>query len=167
MLDHEGDRHIYVQVAEILRQRLTAGEIKPGEALPSEAELQREFGIARTTARRAVALLREDGVVHTVPNEGTFAGPAGEQARQRDRDLPMFRKIARDIADQIAGGAIQPRRPIPSETTLMQRYEVARETVRRAVSLLREQGWVYTQPQRGSYASPQERWPEPDRPSEM
>ncbi|MFD2354744.1 hypothetical protein ACFSTC_43980 [Nonomuraea ferruginea] len=43
---------------------------------------------------------------------------------------------------------------------MLQQYECARETVRRAMALLREQGWIYTVPQRGSYVSPRDSWPE-------
>ena len=72
----------------------------------------------------------------------------------------MYRQIADEVIERIRDGALSPRRPVPSETTLMQQYDVARETARRAVGLLREQGWIYTVPQRGSYVSPPEEWPE-------
>ncbi|WUE06023.1 hypothetical protein OHA25_53580 [Nonomuraea sp. NBC_00507] len=42
----------------------------------------------------------------------------------------------------------------------MQQHGTARETVRRAIALLRDQGWIYTVSHRGSYVSPKERWPE-------
>ncbi len=72
----------------------------------------------------------------------------------------MYQQIADEIAERIRNGSLQQRRPIPSETTLMQQYDVARETARRAVGLLRERGWIYTVPQRGSYVSPEEKWPQ-------
>ncbi|MCG5211776.1 winged helix-turn-helix domain-containing protein [Streptosporangium sp. KLBMP 9127] len=68
-------------------------------------------------------------------------------------------KVANEIAAQIRAGTIKPRRPVPSETRLVQQYGVARETVRHAMAYLREQGWIYTVPQRGSYAGPPEGWP--------
>ncbi|WP_189456935.1 GntR family transcriptional regulator [Streptomyces abikoensis] len=40
---------------------------------------------------------------------------------------------------------------MPSEATLVQRFGVARETVRNAVRFLREEGYVFTVPQRGTY----------------
>jgi DNA-binding GntR family transcriptional regulator len=36
---------------------------------------------------------------------------------------------------------------------------VARETVRKAIALLREEGWIYTVPQRGSFVAPEEKQP--------
>jgi GntR family transcriptional regulator len=68
-------------------------------------------------------------------------------------DTPVYRQIAGIIAERIKAGTLQPRRPIPSETTLVQEFGVARETARRAVAYLREQGLVYTVPQRGTYVT--------------
>lgn len=79
----------------------------------------------------------------------------------RDADVPIYQQIAQRIAARIERGELQPRRPIPSEKTLMQAYPgTARGTVRRAVEHLRELGLVYTVPQRGTYVTPPE-----DRPA--
>lgn len=104
-------------------------------------------------------MLRDEGLIHTAQGEGTFVGPPG-QARREPRKAPLYRAIADDLAGRIRRGDLKTRRPIPSESTLMQQYGVARETARRAVGLLREQGWVYTVPHRGTYVSPAE-----DRPN--
>ncbi|MFG1702303.1 GntR family transcriptional regulator [Nonomuraea sp. M3C6] len=157
MLDYDGDTHIYIQIADILRRRIS--ELSSGHPVPSEADIQQEFGVARTTARRAIHVLREEGLVYTVQGEGAFVGPP-EQAPRMKRKVPLYQQIATDIADQIKTGKFPPRRPIPGETALVKQYDVARETVRRAMALLREQGWVYTVAQRGSYVSPKESWPQ-------
>jgi DNA-binding GntR family transcriptional regulator len=74
-IDHRGPVSPYQQIADWLRQRITAGELRPGQAIPSEKELVDLFGVARTTARRSVALLREEGLVRTVPQRGTYVTP--------------------------------------------------------------------------------------------
>lgn len=159
MLDHDGDTHLYVQIAEIIRQQILHGELTAGHAIPSEAAIQSEYGVARTTARRAFHILREEGLIYTVQGEGTFVGSPGEAPRT-PRKTPLYRQIADDVIHRIRRGELRPRRAIPSETTLVQQYDVARETVRRAVALLREENWIYTVPQRGSFVSPQEKWPQ-------
>ena len=76
-----------------------------------------------------------------------------------DHDSPVtpYRQIAAWLAERIESGSLRPDRPIPSETSLVQEFGVARTTVRRAVAYLRDQGLVYTVPQRGTYvASPRE-----------
>ncbi|GII55128.1 hypothetical protein Pth03_35170 [Planotetraspora thailandica] len=147
-----------MQIAEIIRQQIQRGDLAPGNAVPSEAAIQSEYGVARTTARRAFHMLREEGLIYTVQGEGTFVGPPNQAARE-PRRTPLYRQIADDVIGRIRDGALQERRPIPSETTLVQQYDVARETVRRAVALLREEGWIYTVPQRGSFVSPRDKQP--------
>ncbi|NJP94465.1 GntR family transcriptional regulator [Nonomuraea sp. FMUSA5-5] len=157
MLDYEGDTHIYLQIAAILRERVAG--LPAGEPIPSEAEIQEEFGVARTTARRAVHVLREEGLIYTVQGEGAFVGPS-TGAPRKQRKVPLYQQIASDLTEQIKAGKYQPRRPIPGETALVKQYGVARETVRRAMALLRERGWIYTVAQRGSYVSQKDSWPE-------
>ncbi|SEL65896.1 regulatory protein, gntR family [Nonomuraea pusilla] len=156
VLDYDGDTHIYLQIAEILRERVSG--LSSGHPVPSEADIQHEFGVARTTARRAIHVLREEGLIYTVQGEGTFVGTPGEAPRKQ-RKMPFYQQIASELAEQIKAGQYQQRRPIPGEAALVKQYDVARETVRRAMALLREQGWIYTVPQRGSYVSPEESWP--------
>ncbi|GAA2302835.1 hypothetical protein GCM10010149_60280 [Nonomuraea roseoviolacea subsp. roseoviolacea] len=157
MIDPRGDTHLYLQISAILRARIV-DELRPGSPVPSEAEIQREFGVARTTARRAIGVLRTEGLVHTIQGRGTFVGPQKGPAQDVSR-RPYYRRIAHDLIERITAGELAPRRPIPGELALLQQYGVARETVRRAMALLRTQGWIYTIPQRGSYVCPKESWP--------
>jgi GntR family transcriptional regulator len=61
------------QIAAWLRARIEAGEFRPGEdPLPSEKDLVDTFGVARDTARRAVQVLRDEGLVVTIPQRGTY-----------------------------------------------------------------------------------------------
>lgn len=150
---------LYKQVADLVQRHIDDGDLGPGEAVPSEAELEAGYGIARTTARRVTRELRERGLVHTVHGKGTFVGPAG--TRLHRRTTPLYEEIAMEIAGMIRRGALRAGRRIPDEKTLMERYGVARVTVRNSVAFLREQGWVVTAGRRGTYVSPPERWPDP------
>src|SRR5712691_6018230 len=63
----------YRQIAAWLRSRIAAGEFRPGEdPLPSEKDLIDLFGVARDTARRAVQVLRDEGLVVTIAQRGTY-----------------------------------------------------------------------------------------------
>lgn len=66
---------------------------------------------------------------------------------------PVYQQLAAVIRARIESGESAPRDPIPSEKQLVQEYGVARETVRHAVRLLREEGYVYTLPQRGTFVA--------------
>ena len=65
--------------------------------------------------------------------------------------LPPYVQIAEIIAAEIKSGQYPRGSKIPSETELLQRFEVARSTVRRSFRLLREQGLIETVKTRGSY----------------
>jgi GntR family transcriptional regulator len=64
------------QIAAWLRRRIESGEFAPDQRLPGEADIVQEWGVARTTARRAVAVLRDEGLVYTIQARGTFVGKA-------------------------------------------------------------------------------------------
>jgi GntR family transcriptional regulator len=68
----------HVQIADVLRQQIRGAKLAPRMPIPSESYLTAEFGVSRDTARKAVAILREEGYVHTVPGMGTFVRPRDE-----------------------------------------------------------------------------------------
>lgn len=71
-IDHEGPEPVYRQLAQIIRVRIQNGELQPNRPIPSETALNQEFGLARGTIRKAVALLREEGLIITVNGRGSF-----------------------------------------------------------------------------------------------
>ncbi|MCM2388936.1 GntR family transcriptional regulator [Streptomyces albipurpureus] len=66
---------------------------------------------------------------------------------------PPYRQIAADLGGEIERGELAPGRPVPSEKELVERYGVARNTVRSALAVLRASGHVYTVPSRGTYVA--------------
>jgi len=62
----------YVRVADDIQERIRRGELPLGARLPGEVDLGREYGVASHTARRAVRVLRERGLVATLPSKGTY-----------------------------------------------------------------------------------------------
>ncbi|GAA4635234.1 hypothetical protein GCM10023196_079880 [Actinoallomurus vinaceus] len=71
-LDPTGPAAPYMQIAAVLRRRFGRGDSPVNTRIPTESDLVAAFEVARTTARRAIALLREEGLVYTVPQRGTF-----------------------------------------------------------------------------------------------
>ncbi|GAA3602875.1 hypothetical protein GCM10022419_104000 [Nonomuraea rosea] len=157
VLDREGPVPLYKQVADMVRDQIERGELKAGDPVPSEATLEKDYEIARTTARRVARELREMGLAYTVQGEGTFVGRPGTP--RSPAKLPLYQKIAEEVAQRIQRGEIAPNRAIPGEKVMMRQYGVAKVTVRQAVAHLREQGWVFTVPYRGTYVTSPEKWP--------
>lgn len=148
---------VYKLVAEQIKSRIDSGEIPPGHQVPSETEIMAEQQVSRITVRLAIKYLREQGLVYTIQGKGSFVGPPDAPPVTR-RTLP-HREIAEALIVRIKAGELKPDLPIPSETSLMQEHGVAKGTVRQAVKHLRELGWVYTVPQRGTYVKKREDWP--------
>jgi GntR family transcriptional regulator len=71
---------MYTQLADILREMITSGELEPRSPLPSESYLQQEHGIARGTVRMAIGVLRNEGLVVTISGRGTFVTARDPQA---------------------------------------------------------------------------------------
>lgn len=71
MIEFDPTRPKWAQIADILRARITSAEYPP-RTLISEVQLEQEFGVARTTVRKATAALREDGLITTTPGMGSF-----------------------------------------------------------------------------------------------
>jgi GntR family transcriptional regulator len=75
----------YRQIAEIIKRRILAGQYKPDTRIPTESELVETYEVARTTARRAVAALRDEGLVYTVPQRGTYVAKPQDSVSQTSR----------------------------------------------------------------------------------
>jgi GntR family transcriptional regulator len=74
----------YLQLAELVRQRVTKGHWPPGSMLPSIEHLMQEFDVARVTVRQAIALLAEEGLLSPQRGRGTFVtGKPGARRRLR------------------------------------------------------------------------------------
>ena len=67
-----------------LRDRIRRGEIAVGAILPTERELQQEFGVSRSTVRRALAALVASGWAEASPNRGVIAQHGPIEARTRN-----------------------------------------------------------------------------------
>jgi GntR family transcriptional regulator len=71
-VDHEGKTPVYQQIAAILRDAIERGEIAPGRPVPSETQLMQRYEVARLTARKAVRVLADEGLVEVVPGRGAY-----------------------------------------------------------------------------------------------
>jgi GntR family transcriptional regulator len=65
----------YQKIQGVIRKRIEAGQLKPGEAVSSERELARIYGVSLMTARHALAALERDGLVERRRSAGTFVAP--------------------------------------------------------------------------------------------
>ena len=81
-LDRFGETALYQQLAAILRAQIASGELEAGRPIPSEESLAQQYGVSRLTARKAVHLLRDEGLVRHAIGRGTFVTPENQRPRE-------------------------------------------------------------------------------------
>jgi AcrR family transcriptional regulator len=94
----------YLSIVKELRRRVTTGDLRAGDPIPSTRALARKWKVALATATKALAVLSQEGLVEAVPRVGTVVaqprprtngGVAGEP---REQELSRDRIVAAAIA---------------------------------------------------------------------
>ena len=62
----------YLQIAQKLREQIAIGRVGAGGALPSETDLGRRYHVSRMTVRRALEVLRDEGLINARKGSGWF-----------------------------------------------------------------------------------------------
>ena len=71
---------LYLQVSEIIRQRIIDAEWPVGQPIPNEADLSREVGVSKGTLRKALELLEDDHLIVRRQGRGTFVAQTSNDA---------------------------------------------------------------------------------------
>ncbi len=71
-IDRNSHFPLYLQLKELLLNHIELGNWKPGQQLPTEEEIQRDYELSRTTVRQALRELELEGRIHRQPGRGTF-----------------------------------------------------------------------------------------------
>lgn len=89
-LAEEGGGPLYLQLVRRIEAGIEAGQLAPGQSLPSERELAAMTGLSRVTVRKAVATLVEAGRLVQRRGSGTFVAPRVERVEQALSLLTSF-----------------------------------------------------------------------------
>jgi DNA-binding FadR family transcriptional regulator len=89
---------VYLQVAEQLREAILAGELAPGEELPTERELSQSFGVSRASVREALRALQAQGLIARsgAPGRAVVAGEVAAPARDALVNLLRLNRVDLD-----------------------------------------------------------------------
>lgn len=96
MVSRTKSEPLYHQVTEEIRRRVTSGEWRPGDRVPSERRLAELLDVSRITVRHAVRLAVADGLLTQQRGVGTFVGAA----TRLEQDLFSIRSFERTLAEQ-------------------------------------------------------------------
>ena len=89
MLDTNSPLPLYFQLQEVLRKRILGGEYNPGDLIPSEKELEKQYGVSRITVRNAInGLVLEDLLIKKQGRGTTVAYPRMQE--EEDTTLQSF-----------------------------------------------------------------------------
>ncbi|MDA8370369.1 MAG: GntR family transcriptional regulator [Nocardiopsaceae bacterium] len=67
-----GSPPVYREIAEALRSAIASGRLSDGDRLPGENDLMKQYGVARATARQALSVLINEGLVVAVRGSGIY-----------------------------------------------------------------------------------------------
>lgn len=112
---------LYEQLKDILKQKILAGELRPGEALPGERQLMETYGVSRVTVRQAISELVNEGLLYRHHGKGTFVA-----VRRIERPLARLLGVAEELTLEgmqieikvIKTGAVGPTPEIRKELRL-------------------------------------------------
>ncbi|NIM93081.1 MAG: GntR family transcriptional regulator [Anaerolineales bacterium] len=93
-IDRDSYEPAYAQLVRILLGQIAAGMFRPGDRLPSEAQLCKHYGVSPMTVRRVINILTNRGVVTAEQGRGTFVKPLelGTATFDLDRLQQLFRE---------------------------------------------------------------------------
>ena len=89
---------LYLQIKGLLEKSLEAREWRPGEAIPSEIELARRYGVSQGTVRKAIDALAADNLVVRRQGKGTFVATHTEERSSLFRFLRIRRNDGGEVA---------------------------------------------------------------------
>lgn len=121
------ERTLVLKLRDAITALIDEQGLKPGDQLPTEAELTRKFQISRPALREALKLLEQDGAIYVKHGKGRFVSAAA--ALQVERPITCFESVT----DMLHKSGYRPTNRVLSISE-----EVAADEVREALRL--EQG---------------------------
>ncbi len=71
-IQRDAPEPLHAQLKTLIKEAIENGRLRPGDRLPTEQQLCREFGLSRTPVRQALQELVQDGLLVRIPGRGTF-----------------------------------------------------------------------------------------------
>ena len=131
-LDRRSFVPLYYQLQEVIKEQIESGCWKPGDALPSEPELARRFGVSRVVVRQALAILEDDHQIVRIRGRGTYVA----KPKLDFRAGGLSRLLASPRSDEAAIQVLD-KRTAAVERSIRRQLEVGEaETVLRITTLL-------------------------------
>lgn len=97
---------LYIQLSNIIQNRINDNIYKEGSCIPSELELQHEFSISRTTVRKALKLLTDNKVLIKLPGKGTFVSNNQNEVKTQKNKFLSFTESVKKTGKKLSSRLI-------------------------------------------------------------
>ena len=97
-LTDDGNIPLYSQLINVVKRYISAGLLVPGDLLPSETEMIKNFGVSRSTVRQAMGALEDEGLVIRKRGRGTFV--AEPEMKRKTENIWSFTSEVRAMGKQ-------------------------------------------------------------------
>ncbi len=131
---------IFEQAVGQLRELISSGGITPGEKLPTEQDLGRQFNVSRSSVREALRVLEAEGLVEVKRGLGTFVSPRSS-ARSTPKDLVLWLEQRGETLEQV----LQVREAIEGLTAALAAARASQKQMEEIRSILEEQQRIIEQ----------------------
>lgn len=116
MLDGQAATPLYIQLMEQIEHMIETGEYKPGDRLPSEAEIAKNCGVSIITVRKAVGALSEKELVARKQGKGTFV--TKPKFTKDIKQLHSFTQMCESIGVKPGGQTLENKIMVPENKVL-------------------------------------------------
>ncbi|GAA0936063.1 winged helix-turn-helix domain-containing protein [Actinocorallia libanotica] len=89
----------YLDIARELRAQIASEILKPGEAIPSTAELAQRWGVSASVVKSAVRELKSEGLLIGRQGKGVYVAPGAAEGAGESDQLSLVRELLERIED--------------------------------------------------------------------
>ncbi len=93
-IDKFSSTPLYIQICDLIQNKIKAGEYSTNQLLPSEMDIQKQYSVSRITARKAYNILMKQGIVRGVRGKGTYVNDLYE------KDWTWMNHFSREVLSQ-------------------------------------------------------------------
>ena len=92
-IDSNSSTPLYLQLSEIIRDGIINGVYKVESQIPSEFELCKIYNVSRTTVRKSIDALAQEGLLIKIHGKGTFVAPPTVRKEKTTGFMGMTKNI--------------------------------------------------------------------------
>jgi GntR family transcriptional regulator, arabinose operon transcriptional repressor len=94
LVDRNSPVHLYLQIADSIRNTITSGRFPEGSLLPTEEDLCKLYGVSRYPMRQAMSLLVREGYLNRTRGKGTFVTDPRSKSGEAEKEARRCKAVA-------------------------------------------------------------------------